>query len=143
MRLVVEPERERYHPGEVVTGRVVVEEGGGSARWLEVALEFCERTPDHHAVARNIPGEIIDTGPLAAGDAYDFAIALPADALPGVRTDFAALYWRVYASAAQHLSNEVVGFAGDLELYGREAEAERPIGVVQSDAGEGGGPTPA
>jgi hypothetical protein len=85
---------ERYSPGDWVRGRVAVTEGGRS-RALKVALHFRERTADYAAVARSEAIEPVHYGELATGQSFDFAIQLPADALPNYRSANGALYWEV------------------------------------------------
>ena len=83
-----------YRAGDWVRGRVAVTEGGRS-RALKVALQFRERTADYSAVARTEAIEPVHYGELAAGQSFDFAIQLPADALPNCSSDHGALYWEV------------------------------------------------
>ena len=86
-------ERESFAPGERVAGSVLVTEGGGS-RALEVVLAFHEKSPDYEetAVSRS---ETLHTGDVRAGQTLAFALELPADALPGYRSEHGELYWEI------------------------------------------------
>ena len=86
-------EREAFAPGERVAGSVLVTEGGGS-RTLEVALAFHEKSPDYEEVpvSRSQP---LQTGDVQTGQSLAFALELPADALPGYRSEHGELYWEI------------------------------------------------
>jgi hypothetical protein len=64
MRLRVEVEGEPFAPGAAVSGRVMVEEGGG-ARSLSVRLAFVERTESFEKVARDAGIQVVAEGDLA------------------------------------------------------------------------------
>ena len=83
-------------PGETVSGTVVVREGGRS-RSLEVLLEFIEETDDYIEIPTSISTGHLHTGKLEAGMSFDFALTLPPDALPEVRSSNGQLYWRLDA----------------------------------------------
>jgi hypothetical protein len=84
----------QFHAGEWVRGKVSIL-GGGKSRALKVALHFRERTADYSATARTEGGAPINYGELTAGQSFDFAIQLPADALPNQASQHGALYWEV------------------------------------------------
>ena len=83
-----------YRPGDWVRGRISVV-GGGNSRALKVSLHFRERTADYSATVRTEVGAPIHHGPLGAGERYDFAIQLPADALPNYRSANGELFWEL------------------------------------------------
>ena len=93
-RFQVELERERYAPGETVSGTILVLEGGGS-RSLEALLEYHEQTEDYSHVAATISSGPLHTGDLATGTSFQFEIALPPDALPNYRSAHGELYWEL------------------------------------------------
>jgi hypothetical protein len=97
-RLALELERDRYAPGETVSGVVRVVEGGGS-RSLEVALEYRERTRDYSAVARRVATGPLHQGELPPGHTFPFSLQLPADAPPAHSTPNASLAWHVDAKS--------------------------------------------
>jgi len=86
-------ERESYAPGERVTGSVLVTEGGGS-RTLGVALEFHEKSPDYEEVPVSV-SQALQAGDVQTGQSLGFALELPADALPGHRSEHGELYWEI------------------------------------------------
>ena len=96
MRLRVEVDGEPLAPGAAVSGRVVVEEGGGS-RSLSVRLAFVERTADFDKVARDAGTQVLAEGDLADGTVVAFSLSLPEDALPQVATAHARIGWEVRA----------------------------------------------
>ena len=89
---------EHTKPGETVSGTVVVREGGRS-RSLEVSLEFVEETDDYTEVATSISSGHLHEGKLESGMSFAFALALPPDALPAVRSRHGQLYWRLDAKS--------------------------------------------
>ncbi len=86
-------DRERLAPGEPVAGTVLVTEGGGS-RALEVVLAFHEKSPDYEEVPVS-QSQALHTGDVQTGQSLAFALELPADALPGYRSEHGELYWEV------------------------------------------------
>lgn len=86
-------ERDVFAPGERVAGSVLVTEGGGS-RTLEVVLAFHEKSPDYEEtpVSRSQP---LHTGDVQTGQSLAFSLELPADALPGYRSEHGELYWEI------------------------------------------------
>ena len=68
---------------------------GGTTRSLEARLNFIEETPDYTAVARSVKHGMLQSEELRTGQLIDFALELPADALPNTRSEHAELYWVV------------------------------------------------
>jgi len=116
-RLQLQLDRERYRPGETVRGTVAVTEGG-SSRSLEVSLAYNEETSDYLDVARTISSGPLHEGDLDEGSSFEFALALPDDALPGYRSARGELYWVVDAR-----SNEL----------GRDTHERRRIDVEAAE----------
>lgn len=97
MKLEVQLDRDRYSPGETVSGSVLVLEGGAS-RKLEVSLEFREEAEDgYEDTPLRVPGGELHAGDLAMGASYQFTIGLPDDALPNLKTEHGKLWWEVDA----------------------------------------------
>jgi hypothetical protein len=86
-------ERDSFAPGERVAGTVLVTEGGGS-RTLEVTLAFHEKSPDYEEIPVR-ETQALHTGDLQTGQALTFALDLPANALPGFRSEHGELYWEL------------------------------------------------
>lgn len=80
--------------GPVVRGGVRVLEGG-SSRGLSVSLQYVERSPDYTHVAMEVPGGTLQGGDLQTGAWFDFAIPMPADALPGQSFRHGETFWQV------------------------------------------------
>jgi hypothetical protein len=93
-RLELELERNRYEPGDTIRGSIVVVEGGRS-RSLEVWLEYNEKTEDYSDVATRITSPFRHEGELAAGESFDFEVALPRDAAPNYRSEHGELFWEL------------------------------------------------
>lgn len=85
--------RESFAPGERVTGTILVTAGGGS-RALEVTLAFHEKSPDYEESPFS-RYEALHTGDVQTGQTLAFALELPADALPGYRSEHGELYWEI------------------------------------------------
>jgi hypothetical protein len=66
------------------------------SRALTVALHYRERT-DATATGITVGGEPVHVGDLVAGSSFEFAIQLPADALPDYESEHGELYWEVEA----------------------------------------------
>jgi hypothetical protein len=83
VKLALELDAQRVAPGEDVTGRVVVLEGGRS-RSLTLKVSFRERSP---TFLETPVGEaaVVHEGDLATGHAVEFRFTLPDGALPGVK----------------------------------------------------------
>lgn len=95
IKLEVAIEPAVYGPGDVVRGDVVVVRGG-KARGLRVSLVYRERSPHYSHPAVEVPGPV-HTGDLEAGQRVEFAITLPADALPSQRLPHGETCWEVWA----------------------------------------------
>ena len=91
-------ERALYRPGDWVRGHVDVLEGGGS-RDLSVAVRFRERSPDYEATVVELDSGPLHSGDLSAGMRQEFAIQLPPDARPTLRSAHGELYWEVRAKS--------------------------------------------
>jgi hypothetical protein len=96
MKLRVDVDGEPLAPGDAVTGRVVVEDGG-RARSLSVRLAFVERTNDFQHVARAAGEQVLAEGDLADGAVVPFLLSLPADAPPAIATAHARIGWELRA----------------------------------------------
>ena len=97
-RLQLQLDRERFAPGDVVSGTIVVVEGGRS-RSLEALLEYVEETDDYVEVATSVSSGALHTGDLERGMSCRFEVALPADALPNFESAHGALYWQLDAKS--------------------------------------------
>jgi hypothetical protein len=97
-RIQLQLDRVIYEPGETISGAVIVLEGGDS-RSLEASLEYKEETADYVEVAIRIPSGPLHEGDLTTGTAFEFALALPPDALPSCRSEHGELYWEVDAKS--------------------------------------------
>jgi hypothetical protein len=117
-RIELQLDRVIYEPGETISGAVTVLEGGDS-RSLETVLEYKEETADFVEVAISIPSGPLHEGDLTTGTSFEFALALPPDALPGCRSEHGELYWEVDAK-----SNEVGRDTHDRRLI--EIRLRRP-----------------
>lgn len=115
MKLEVQLDRDRYSPGGTVSGTVLVFEGGAS-RSLETALEFREEAEDgYDDTPLRVPGGELNAGALATGASYQFAIVLPDDALPTLKTMQGQLWWELVAQSDER---------------GRDTHARKPLEVV-------------
>ena len=85
--------RERFARGERVAGTVLVTAGGGS-RALEVTLAFHEKSPDYEEIPFS-RSQALHTGDVQTGQSLAFSLDLPADALPGYRSEHGELYWEI------------------------------------------------
>jgi hypothetical protein len=95
VKLAIALDAEVVTPGDRLSGRVHVEEGGES-RSLTLAVRFCERSPSYMAVPFS-SGGVIHEGNLVTGQAVAFEHDVPDWALPGVKTGHAELYWEIEA----------------------------------------------
>jgi hypothetical protein len=94
--LVLDTDRLVFRPGEWVRGHVAIIEGGKS-RDLNVTVRYRERSPDYSATVAEHTSGSLHTGELTAGQSYDFAAQIPADALPTLSSAHGELYWEVEA----------------------------------------------
>jgi hypothetical protein len=95
-RFELQVDRERYSPGETVRGTLLVLEGG-SSRSLEVLLTYKEKTEDYSAVVSSVSSGPLHTGDLTPGMSFGFALPLPPDALPNVKSEHGELCWQLDA----------------------------------------------
>jgi hypothetical protein len=116
MRLRVEVDGEPFAPGAAVSGRVVVEEGGG-ARSLSVRLAFVERTASFEEVAREAGAQVVAEGDLADSAVASFALHLPDDALPNIATPHGRIGWELRAR---------------VDRAGPDPTVDRPIELLRS-----------
>ena len=101
-RFQLQLDRERYKPGDTITGTILVLEGGGS-RTLEVLLEYNEEAEDDYsAVATSVSSGALHAGDLATGMSFDFELALPPDAFPNYRSEHGELYWQLDVKSDEH-----------------------------------------
>lgn len=95
MKLAIELDGERFAPGDEVSGRVLVHEGGRS-RSLTLTVSFRERSPSYLEAAFS-DGGVIHEGDLATGHAVEFRFTLPDGALPGAKGKHGELFWELEA----------------------------------------------
>ena len=98
--LQLELDRERYAPGEWVTGTVLVPQGGDS-RSLEVFVHYYEQTRDYKEAALTGRTGPLHRGDLPAGLRLPFRIQLPPEAPPPYRYRSGHLFWEVDAKSDQ------------------------------------------
>jgi hypothetical protein len=94
-------DREQYSPGETISGTLLVHEGGGS-RSLEVLLTYKEKTQDYSAVVSSVSSGPLHTGDLTPGMSFGFALPLPPDALPNLKSEHGELCWQLDAKSDEH-----------------------------------------
>jgi len=87
-------DRERFVPGDTVSGTVVVR-AGGSSRSLQVLLEYHEKVQDYDEVAVELTTGPLHKGDLETGSSFSFELTLPADALPNCASAHGALFWQL------------------------------------------------
>jgi hypothetical protein len=68
---------------------------GGRSRSLQALLSYNEWTDDYATFATSLSTGPLHTGDLAAGMAFRFELALPADALPNYVCEYGELYWEL------------------------------------------------
>lgn len=95
MKLGLEVDAEQVSPGDEVSGRVLVHEGGRS-RSLTLTLSFRERSPSYVETAWS-DGAVIHEGDLSSGQAAEFRFALNHDAPPSVKGKHGELFWELEA----------------------------------------------
>jgi hypothetical protein len=93
-------ERQRYSPGDTITGSVDVLESGRS-RSLEVSLDYNEETEDFLDLGTRAGSQRLHEGEVATGMSFPFELALPTDALPNYRSEHGELYWEVHVKSDQ------------------------------------------
>jgi hypothetical protein len=123
MSLQLELPRDRFAPGEWVTGAVVVSERV-DARSLAVHLMLVEVTRDYGPKAvRSLSSGSLHEGPLPAGSSFPFQVQLEADAPPPYRCQWGQLYWVVDAKA---------DVPGNFDLHATQYLLVLPPGVEAS-----------
>lgn len=95
MKLELQLDADRVAPGEEVTGRVLVHEGGRS-RALTLTVSFCESSPSYQSAPFS-QSTVLHEGDLATGQALEFRFVLPDDALPSVKGKHGELSWELEA----------------------------------------------
>lgn len=90
----VQLDRERFVPGDRVSGTVVVRQGG-SSRSLQVLLEYHEKVEDYDEVAMELTTGPLHSGDLETGSSFSFELTLPPDALPNCSSAHGALFWQI------------------------------------------------
>ena len=95
MKLALALDGEVVAPGERLTGRVEVSEGGKS-RSLAVIVRFCGRSPSYVAVPFE-DTRVVHQGKITAGQAVPVEYDVPESALPSVKSEHAELYWEIEA----------------------------------------------
>jgi hypothetical protein len=93
VKLELQLDADRVAPGEEVTGRVLVHEGGRS-RALTLTVSFCESSPSYQSAPLS-QSTVLHEGDLAAGQAVEFRCELPELAPPGVKGKHGELYWEL------------------------------------------------
>ncbi len=110
----------RWHPGEALSGRVIVTEGGKS-RSLRVSLAFVNQTSDYREPSVVIASAPLHEGELVAGTRLPFRLAIPPDAPPPHMAPWGRLFWEVDAQSDQfgpdaHARQEVLIAADGVPL---------------------------
>ena len=91
-------QRTSAQPGEEVTGRVVIEEGG-PVRALLIELFYAEECRDYKGATVRLPRQEIARGDLTTGQEIPFSFELPVDALPNQASPHASVAWKLTATA--------------------------------------------
>jgi hypothetical protein len=99
MKLEVQLDSNGFAPGEQLSGRILVLEGGRS-RSLTLTVSFCERSPGYAAIPFSRSG-VIHEGELVTGQSVDFRYEVPESALPSVRGKHGELSWELEATSDQ------------------------------------------
>lgn len=95
MKLDLQLDDTRFAPGDELTGRVLVLEGGRS-RSLTLTVSFYESSPAYLSVPFS-QSAVLHEGDLAAGQAVEFRSELPHWASPAVKAKHGELYWELEA----------------------------------------------
>ena len=116
MKLGLELASDRPAPGEEISGRVIVLEGG-SSRSLKLTLGFHERTAAYSATPYST-SSVLHEGELASGQEVDFTFQLPPEAPPSVKAGHSELLWELEATADRpgldpHVIRRIEVLAGD------------------------------
>jgi len=107
VRLRVEVDRRAVDPGDEVTGRIAVLDGG-SARGVDAWLRFVEEAGNLTATGRHVGPERLADGALEAGQVIPFALILPDDALPNYEDEYGRLGWELVIQVDRPLRPDVV-----------------------------------
>ena len=91
-------ERQRLHPGDVLSGTVRVAQGGPS-RTLEVFVSFLERTRSYTEAWLTGRTGVLHAGDLVPEQAFAFSLQLPPDAPPPYASRWGELFWEVDAKS--------------------------------------------
>jgi len=113
--LEIRLERDRFAPGETVRGSVLAGQEGSTGE-VHLALSLRERSTEYECVASTVPGA--PGGAIPPGGAERFAIELPEDALPSLRSMHGGLSWTVDATDG---SGEGVAASKTIEVVVEEA----------------------
>jgi hypothetical protein len=105
VKLRIELDRERVAPGEEVTGRVVVLEGGG-ARSLTLGVGFFEQSPGCRVAALGMLA-VLHEGNLVSGEEAAFRYTVPESAFPSLKGHDCELFWELEAVADRPGSDAV------------------------------------
>ena len=81
---------------------------GGDSRSLESSLEYKDETADYVEAAIRIPSGPLHEGDLTTGTSFEFALALPPDALPNCRSGHDELYWKLPRQPPRSNNNDCV-----------------------------------
>jgi hypothetical protein len=92
VRLRVDPATTAVAPGDAVSGRVVILEGG-AARSVVAQLEFVERVAKFSRTAHVEGPTVIATADLEPSTVLPFALEMPANAPPSLSTPVGSLDW--------------------------------------------------
>jgi len=93
VKLDLQLDAEGVAPGDGLSGRALVLEGGRS-RSLTLTVSFCESSPSYQSVAYT-QSTVLHEGDLVTGQAAEFRIGLPDWAPPGVKGKHGELYWEL------------------------------------------------
>lgn len=96
MKLTVELDADSAAPGEAISGRVRVEDGG-SARQLLVELVYREMVSDYTGATVRVSVPPLHEGDLETGSAFAFSLQVPPDALPNQSSPHGFVTWTVTA----------------------------------------------
>jgi hypothetical protein len=99
--LTIKPAREKYQPGELITGTLDILEPV-KAQTLTLALEYRESTGDYRQTARSVTLTApLHEGPLSVGQSFSFSLQLPSDTLPNQTGQAGSLRWGLHSRIAR------------------------------------------
>ncbi len=99
---------------------------GGKSRDLSVRLRYREKSPDYDATVVEHSSGALCTGDLTAGRTYDFAVQIPADALPSYSSLHGDLYWEVEARSNEFGVDTTTAQRIDVTVERARAPAGQP-----------------